>query len=697
MSFVTFSALSQTGNVGIGTTYPEQKLEIVSEDSTGVAVAIKLSAPNMDSLSKTVLMMGKDTDSLNQAEINFLFDGQKSLKNQLQFGFSKNLPFVFFNGNQRVGIGVSSPDATLHVNGDFKLADGTEGIGKILVSDTFGLATWQSPAVESDPQVGPLSMNKVPKWDGSALVDGLIEDDGNNIVVTHDAFINGLTLGKGQGSENATNTVFGFGVLGSNTLGRYNTAIGFNAMLANVMAGSSTAVGYEALRDHDGGSGGNTALGYHTLTTNLTGYGNTAVGANAMLDGTSGDNNVGIGSNAVRTYSGNGNVGVGVFSLSEIQDGEYNTAIGSASGKSAVGDANVFIGNSAGANAIGSNQLYIDNTDTDTPLIWGDFASDLLKVNGTLNINDAYDFPISDGTNGQVLSTDGAGVISWQDGGSEVESIITNKVPKWNGNALVDGLIEDNGSQVIIANDVRINNVTVGKGAGSGNGSSTAIGNGALSSNTTGVYNSAVGNSALKNNNEGSENTSLGHASLLMNIAGSQNTGIGLAALTQNISGNFNTALGYAALSEGTGNSGNTGIGSGALQEAFIGNENVAVGKASLGGENISNGNTAIGAWSGHLAEGEKNVFIGYRAGYNVTESNQLYIDNSDTSTPLIWGDFANDKVEINGTLDIKETLKLEPLAVAPGCSASDAGLLYFDSNTNKLRLCDGTNWTNLN
>ena len=37
---------------------------------------------------------------------------------------------------------------------------------------------------------------------------------------------------------------------------------------------------------------------------------------------------------------------------------------------------------------------------------------------------------------------------------------------------------------------------------------------------------------------------------------------------------------------------------------------------------------------------GSGNVFLGNEAGYKETGSNKLYIDNSDTSTPLIYGQF---------------------------------------------------------
>ena len=52
------------------------------------------------------------------------------------------------------------------------------------------------------------------------------------------------------------------------------------------------------------------------------------------------------------------------------------------------------------------------------------------------------------------------------------------------------------------------------------------------------------------------------------------------------------------------------------------------------------------------------NVFVGYQAGYNETGSNKLYIDNSNTSTPLIHGDFDTDKVTINGNMTVTGSLR---------------------------------------
>ena len=51
----------------------------------------------------------------------------------------------------KVGVGVSAPDATLHVNGHVKITGGFPGEGKVLTSDADGIAAWQtSPFVSAE-------------------------------------------------------------------------------------------------------------------------------------------------------------------------------------------------------------------------------------------------------------------------------------------------------------------------------------------------------------------------------------------------------------------------------------------------------------------------------------------------------------------------------------------------------------------
>ena len=63
------------------------------------------------------------------------------------------------------------------------MADGTQGAGKVLSSDSAGLASWQSipTFTETDQKVGSSSANQIPKWNGTTLTDGLITDNGTNV------------------------------------------------------------------------------------------------------------------------------------------------------------------------------------------------------------------------------------------------------------------------------------------------------------------------------------------------------------------------------------------------------------------------------------------------------------------------------------------------------------------------------------
>ena len=82
--------------------------------------------------------------------------------------------------------------------------------------------------------------------------------------------------------------------------------------------------------------------------------------------------------------------------------------------------------------------------------------------------------------------------------------------------------------------------------------------------------------------------------------------------------------------------------------------DNLVIGEGA--GRNLKNGsyNNLIGYQAGYgLTNGDKNVLIGFDVGSDLTtESNRLFIDNSDTATPLIYGEFDNDIVTINGRLN---------------------------------------------
>ena len=113
--------------------------------------------------------------------------------------------------------------------------------------------------------------------------------------------------------------------------------------------------------------------------------------------------------------SGSSNTMIGKFAGSINAIGVNNTFLGKDAGFTNIGSGNIFLGHQAGFFETGSNRLYIDNSNTSTPLIWGDFQNDKLKVYGLLAVGDSYTFPAVDGQYGQFLRTDGFGQLSWAD------------------------------------------------------------------------------------------------------------------------------------------------------------------------------------------------------------------------------------------------------------------------------------------
>lgn len=77
---------------------------------------------------------------------------------------------------------------------------------------------------------------------------------------------------------------------------------------------------------------------------------------------------------------------------------------------------------------------------------------------------------------------------------------------------------------------------------------------------------------------------------------------------------------------------------------------NVGIGMEAGFANNGGSKNTYLGYKSGYSAyTSSGNVFIGFMSGYDETGSNLLYIENTTSTSPLIWGNFSLNKVVING------------------------------------------------
>jgi len=153
----------------------------------------------------------------------------------------------------------------------------------------------------------------------------------------------------------------------------------------------------------------------------------------------------------------------------------------------------------------------------------------------------------------------------------------------------------------------------------------TAFGAAALLLNTTGMDNTAVGAAALSNNTMGQDNTATGAFALLLNTTGDSNTANGFDALFDNTTGNENTADGFGALDHNTTGNENTAIGSSALQSNVDGHNNTAVGLLALGANINGNSNTAVG-WNALASNtaGLNNIAIGAVSAGNVVTANNV-------------------------------------------------------------------------
>jgi hypothetical protein len=211
----------------------------------------------------------------------------------------------------------------------------------------------------------------------------------NNISGSDNVFI-----GKEAGytsSSTSFNTYIGFQA-GYNATSNYNTAVGYQAGFSQIDWQAGTFLGYRAGKNATGRQ--NVFLGSEAGIAFTTGGENVCIGGGAGGSNDSpfvsatGTANVFIGYySGYKSGPANRNVILGAQSpfSSALITGSNNVYLGDNAGnKSGSASNNVFIGYNAGLDETGSNKLYIDNSSTASPLIYGDFNSNSVKINGSL-------------------------------------------------------------------------------------------------------------------------------------------------------------------------------------------------------------------------------------------------------------------------------------------------------------------------
>ena len=180
-----------------------------------------------------------------------------------------------------------------------------------------------------------------------------------------------------------------------------SVAVGYQA-LGNALSANNVAIGYQSLFNAGStGTGGtnNVGVGLQSLfavTTGIDNFGlgslagsslnsgsyNVAIGANALQTATAANNNVCIGRGAGRILTGNDNTLIG-YTTGWNGVLSNTVAIGSSAGFNANTSNSVFLGSGAGYSETGSNRLYIENSSGSTPLIGGDFSTNVVGINTT--------------------------------------------------------------------------------------------------------------------------------------------------------------------------------------------------------------------------------------------------------------------------------------------------------------------------
>lgn len=312
------------------------------------------------------------------------------------------------SGNTALGAGALQ----LNTTGDDNTASGISALS----SNTIG--TSNTASGKSALQNNTTASQNVAIGNLALLLqsysNGGVAWSSNNTAVGFEALRNNQPTTT---SNAVSNTATGFQALRANTTGSLNTASGATALLNNTTGAANTASGFQSLNANLTG-GSNTASGYQSLRANISGGTNTATGTGALVSNTSGSLNTASGGNALQTNT----------------IGSLNTAIGYL--------ADVSTNALANATAIGANAT----VNASNKIQLGDVNVTSVSTYGSLSIrNIDYVWPAAAGAG--VLTSDGAGNLSWAAAGGVTGTGTTNAISKWtSATALGNSALTDNGT-----------------------------------------------------------------------------------------------------------------------------------------------------------------------------------------------------------------------------------------------------------
>lgn len=347
--------------------------------------------------------------------------GEEALINNLtgfdNIALGDKLLSAMTSGNNNIAIG----DRTLiTTNGNFNLAIGSSA-GSINTGSSNIFLGYFAGAAETGSN--KLYIENSGANADSALIYGEFDND---ILRTNGTFqignpaTTGYAFPTNQGTANQVLTTAGDGTTSWVASGGGGGAIAINDLTDAKTVSRSVYLGNGSGNSDASGDKQNTAVGDDAMRNTNSGIQNVAFGESTMLNNTGGERNTAIGQSAMRNNT----------------TGDRNTALGEdALYSNSSGSGNVALGNLAGRNETGSNKLYIENSNADAnnALIYGEFDTNIVRANATLQIGNpaatGYALPTNQGTANQVLTTAGDGTSSWADVTVvEVDGDVTNEI-----------------------------------------------------------------------------------------------------------------------------------------------------------------------------------------------------------------------------------------------------------------------------
>lgn len=482
---------------------------------------------------------------------------------------------------------------------------------------------------ETDPEVSPSVVGKIPRWNGTALVDGSIFDNG------------GGNVGVGNNSPETKLHVTGAIASTPITVSAANS-INVPANFSNIIIAFSVTSTTNIVIPTDPKEGqyltvSNSDNDPASLngTTIPTGTASAFVFLNGAWRATSPSGNTwnrggNAGTNSQVDFIGTtDNQGL-TFKVNNIYAGSINAT-----------DNSVTLGEKSGDGPGVTRQDFVGIGDSAAASSTHNLGSVVIgskaASNSTTTGGIAIGYKAAQNTS---LTNDGI-IIGYEAGKNASQSGIY--IGRESGNA----------------NQVP-NNIMIGSASGK--------------NNTTGSANTFVGNSAGFFNITGGENTFLGSLAGAQNITGGNNTYLGNEASIGNKSGSFNVALGSDAGATDTSGSFNTYLGAGSgLSVNNGGTQNTYVGHGTgVAFSNVDNplvNATAIGAST--RVRKSNTVILGTNANVGINTDNPLY------------------KLHVAGKARIDDTLRLSYSTPQTGkylrATGTDGALAWSDMQINAI------------